>query len=110
MPLGLTVEQFSAEKLPDVQGFDCGFADTHWGPEITQWIKRPASERRSALWSMANRQTRVFLFYVGADLAGYGSVGLTSWSRPSPDGQQERIAVIPCFGVDARFQRLPATS
>src|SRR5262245_47320464 len=90
----------TAETLRAASGFDCG--DQHWARDISDWLKDAGS---GALADMQAYGTRVWLYKEGDRIVGVGSVGVTWWRWPQPDGPRRRVAIIPNVAVDRDFQR-----
>ena len=98
----LEAQEFSAELLPLVQGFDCG--DEPWSRPVSAWI-----QNGDALADMANPKygTRVWLYWLRNRLVGYGSIGLTRRTIPPPAGPYVNVSIIPFFGVQRSYHRKP---
>ncbi len=96
-------EEFSEEKLAEVQSFDCG--SQPWHTEVSDWIKGGPSDL-SALRCMKRRGTKVWLYRDCAGrLVGFGSLGKSKWSLPDPT----TVSIIPNVAVALEFQGEPAT-
>ncbi|HUY31313.1 MAG TPA: hypothetical protein VMV69_00925 [Pirellulales bacterium] len=80
MPRILEAEEFSANNQPEVADFFCG--NEPWELAIADWIVAKENDRHGALWPMKHRQTRIWLFYDGDAVVGYGSIGTANWSWP----------------------------
>ncbi len=100
----LRVRPFSADLLPEVQGFHCG--DEPWQLEVADWLKASTSDDCAIRW--LERGTRVWLYTTEEDaLVGYGSLGTTTWRWPPPSGPEETVSIIPSFGVQTLYQGEP---
>lgn len=108
----LQVEPFSQDRLPQVQGFECGTEDPAvWA---TEWIKSPLPFP-GALKSMQDHGTSVWLYLLSVPaleeqpyLVGFGSLGTTRWVIDPPDGPKREAGFIPMLAVASAFQRKPA--
>lgn len=103
MPIALVAELFSNDKLPLAAALNCG--DDEWGKVANDWIKCHHPDD-SALSSMRDRQTQVFLYFKQDDnsLVGFGSLGLTQRKLA---GNLCDFSVIPHVGLDTKFHRYP---
>jgi ribosomal protein S18 acetylase RimI-like enzyme len=101
----LRVESFSPSLLTDVEGFSCG--NEPWQIEVAQWIQDTAGSD-CALRSMEERGTEVWLYRTPeGELVGYGSLGMTKWKWPAPNGPRETVSIIPYVGVQSKFHGEP---
>lgn len=96
---------FSAERLPEVQGFDCG--NNHpWEIEAAEWIGgSPDAGRPCALADMKKRRTEVWLYKLGSpdgDLVAFSSLGKSNWDFP-PDPARIPINLVPWVGMQKRY-------
>jgi ribosomal protein S18 acetylase RimI-like enzyme len=107
MPRLLLAEPFAPDKLPIVADFHCG--NDAWSEAIAAWIKGDVQEPASALRSMAERQTKVWLYFTPdtKELVGYGSLGLTRRRWPGPKDEWMNLAILPAIGIHSRFQGEP---
>lgn len=100
-----TVVEFSEERLPLVQGFECGPHD--WALLAADWIQA-ASSFPGALKSMKDHGNRVFLYFAGAvdqeHLIGFSSLGTTRWRIPPPDGPKRQTGFLPMLAIASAFQ------
>jgi ribosomal protein S18 acetylase RimI-like enzyme len=98
---------FSVADLPGVQGFECG--GDPWHKERALWIKRDATHPQSALQSMREHNTGVWLYYAPpGDLVGYGSLGTTNRPLPpSGKGKPVQLGVIPSLAIQSAFKGQP---
>jgi GNAT superfamily N-acetyltransferase len=100
----LRVRPFSADLLPEVQGFHCG--DQPWQQEVADWLKDATGNDCAVRW--IERGTQVWLYFtVDGALVGYGSLGTTTWRWPPPDGPKETVSIIPSFAVQTPYQGQP---
>jgi hypothetical protein len=104
MPHILAPVCFAPTLLPLVQNVDCG--STLWGQAAAKWLKAPVTDSTGALAGMAVGN-EVWLYYDGADLVGFGSLGTTTWRIPPPQGERTKLAYIPQIGILRNFQRCP---
>jgi ribosomal protein S18 acetylase RimI-like enzyme len=97
----LTVEPFSLDKRPQVQHFH--FGDEPYQREVEEWIKGPDVEES------LGRGTEVYLYRLGDEIVGYGSIGETR--RPWPPGQKkiwDTFSIIPMVGLLPQYRSYPA--
>jgi ribosomal protein S18 acetylase RimI-like enzyme len=104
MPQQLDFARLTPANHGLVQNFDCG--TEHWSVLINQWVKAP-QDREGALYSIAERGNEVFLFFLGNDLVGIGSLGVTNWRLPPPDGPNRKLAYIPVIAVASQYRGQP---
>jgi ribosomal protein S18 acetylase RimI-like enzyme len=99
-------EDFSPDKhLEEVQSFDCG--DEPYHKSVSDWLKA-VDPTDSILTDIANRGTKVWIYYNGADdLVGFGSLGLHVWSLPPYGKKKVPIVIIPNVAVARQFWGLP---
>jgi len=107
MPLILTAEQFSEERLPDVEEFCCG--NEVWSTASEEWIKAPADSERGAIWSIKRHHNQVWLYFSPSQqLVGFGAVGPARWRWPLSGGLYKPWSYIPQIAVAFRFRGPPA--
>ncbi len=100
--LTLNSENFTEKKCTQVAGFSCG--ETRWAEYLNEWISGEGF--KEAL----KRKSKVFLYYLGPDLVGYGSIGETRISWPWPTGERQKVSIIPAIAVSKNFQGKPETA
>lgn len=106
MPLILTIEAFSEERLSEVKDFYCG--DETWSRAAEEWIKAPADSEYGALPSMNRHSNQVWLYYSPSEtLVGFGSVGRARWRWPLSGGLHKQWSYIPQIAVGFEFRRQP---
>lgn len=98
----LIAERFTPEKLAKVAGFDCTDKNCHpWEMYLNAWIKEDAPT------CVKQGKTRVWLYYSGEELVGYGSLGLTTIEWPYRTRQRQSQAFIPAFAISRWFRGKP---
>ena len=96
----LYAEEFTEADQGNLVGFSCGSSVS--GRLCTEWICG------SDVLDSMKRGTKVWLYHNEAgELIGYGSIGLTSWRWPLPDGGYTSLILVPMLGIDQRFQGKP---
>lgn len=94
MPDTLRARVFSESDLPLVATFECGTAP--WALAASLWI------RTRALASMADRGTRIWLYFDEADnLAGFSAIGATQWPE-CPDRLAIVVQLAVCIGQQGK--------
>lgn len=106
MPHSLEAAHFSEDFLPIVQEFSCTTAI--WCRLAAQFIASAETHKGSALWSINHRGNAVVLYFDDGRLIGFGSLGVTNWHIPPPDGPPTRLAYIPQIAIATEFQGQPA--
>jgi GNAT superfamily N-acetyltransferase len=104
----LEVVPFDASRIEAVANFNCG--SEPWSVAATIWIAAPL-EFNGALKSIRDHGTKVWLFYLGPLLVGFGSLGRTTspWPAPTSDAK-EVIGYIPQVAIDCDFHGQPPGS
>lgn len=101
MSFQLFADPFTQADQSEMAGLHCG--DEPSARAATAW-----TTGSDVLDSMANRETRVWVFRNQDDeIVGFGSLGPTRWKWPPPDGDYTRLLMIPQLGIDARFHGQP---
>src|SRR5579884_767622 len=97
---------FTEADLPAVQSFACG--DRLWEAHLSDWIKGKSTDDTSVIEAMQDG-TKVWLYMTQqGGIVGYGSLGVTTWSYPSPyGGEKATFGVIPALAVNLPFQGQP---
>lgn len=105
MPSTLRAQPFSPALLGDVQDFCSGHEP--WQTEVDQWIKDdPAAADRVS--SYFDKDLDIWLYRnEDKEVVGFGSLGISEWKWPPPDGPRTEIAIIPYVAVQQRFQGKP---
>ncbi len=99
-PHQLYAALFTEADQQRLAGFSCG--EEAWSRHVSEWIKGS-----DVLDSMA-RGTRVWLFETEEnEVVGFGSLGISQWRWPPPDGLRTTIALIPMIGIDVRYHGKP---
>jgi hypothetical protein len=107
MPLSISVEPFSVEKLPAVQSFDCTSDPAQpWETKVNDYLKG-SPESYSAAQDLAKFQTSLYYSDSGA-LIGFATLGQQEWSFPKPYRKRMKCSLLRAFGIDRHFQRLPS--
>jgi hypothetical protein len=102
MPPLLQPAEFSPADLDLVAGFNCG--SQPWEVAMSEWIRKPPT----ALFRNSNHETSVWLYYhPDGRIVGFGSLGLTRWTDPFPDGPWLDLSIIPALAIQTEFQHLP---
>lgn len=96
---------FGTPELQRVQSFACG--SEVWSKFAEDWIKN-APPFPSALTSIQERQTLVWLYLLNDALVGFASLGPTTWNRVPPDGRRRELWYIPQMAVCSDFHGQPA--
>jgi ribosomal protein S18 acetylase RimI-like enzyme len=105
----LQVVNFSRELLQAVQAFECGTGNS--GTFAAERIKS-VPPFPSAIRSMEQHQTEVWLYFLGATatslqqeiLVGFSSLGVVNWPDPHLGGFRRQFGYIPMFAVASMFQ------
>jgi ribosomal protein S18 acetylase RimI-like enzyme len=84
-------------SLPEVRSFDCG--DAQWARTINEWITGG-----DAVQDMRKRGTKIWLYYDGSELVGYGSLGATKWPILFPEEPKKAVLILPNLGVQKVHQ------
>ncbi len=101
-PHQLYAIDFTEADQVRLAGFSCG--DEAWSRHVAEWILGS-----DVLDSMSKWGTRVWLFETAQGaVVGFGSVGITRWRWPPPDGEPTKIVLLPMLGIDKRFHGMPA--
>jgi hypothetical protein len=99
-PHQLYATDFTEADQARLVGFSCG--DELWSKHVAEWILG------SDVLDSMKRGTRVWLFETAAgDVVGFGSIGMSEWRWPPPNGDKATIVLIPMLGIDARFRGEP---
>ena len=102
MPPLLQPAEFLPSDLNLVAGFDCG--SQPWEAAMSEWIKQPPT----ALFGNSTYETSIWLYYhQDGRIVGFGSLGLTRWTDPYPDGPWRDLSIIPALAIQTEFQQLP---
>ena len=102
MPPLLQPTEFSPADLNLVAGFACG--SQPWEAAMSEWIKAPPT----AQFRNSKYETSIWLYYhPDGRIVGFGSLGLTRWTDPYPDGPWRDLSIIPALAIQTDFQHLP---
>jgi ribosomal protein S18 acetylase RimI-like enzyme len=102
MPPLLEVAEFLLADLPLVANFSCGIQP--WEIAMSEWIKAP----ETAKFGNSQHQTSIWLYYhPDGRIVGFGSLGITRWKMPYPDGDYTSLSIIPALAIQTEFQNLP---
>jgi hypothetical protein len=102
MPPLLEVADFLPADLPLVANFSCGTEP--WGTAMSEWIKAPPT----AKFGNSTHDTSIWLYYhPDGRIVGFGSLGLTRWTDPYPDGPWRDLSIIPAIAIQTEFHHLP---
>lgn len=102
MPPLLQPAEFSPADLGLVAGFECG--SQPWEAAMSEWIKAPPT----AQFGNSKYETSIWLYYhPDGRIVGFGSLGLTRWTDPYPDGSWRDLSIIPALAIQTEFQHLP---
>ncbi|MGL6075247.1 MAG: GNAT family N-acetyltransferase [Fimbriiglobus sp.] len=81
-------------------GFSCG--DDLWSRHVSEWLLG------SDVLDSQKRGTVVWLFETAEkQVVGFGSLGISTWRWPPPDGERTKIALIPMFGLATQYHGQP---
>ena len=71
---------------------------------MSEWIKAPPT----AQFGNSKYETSIWLYYhPDGRIVGFGSLGLTRWTDPYPDGSWRDLSIIPALAIQTEFQHLP---
>ncbi len=71
---------------------------------MSEWIKAPPTKR----FGNSKHETSIWLYYhPDGRIVGFGSLGLTRWTDPYPDGEWKDLSIIPALAIQTEFQHLP---
>lgn len=99
-PNQLYATEFTEADQARLAGFSCG--DDIWSRHVAEWI------RGSDSLDSQKRGTKIWLFEtIDGEVVGFGSIGISRWKWPPPDGTPTSIILIPMLGIDARFHGQP---
>lgn len=99
----LYAAEFTAADQARLAGFSCG--DATWARHVAEWI------RGSDVLDSIRRGTKVWLFETAErEIVGFGSLGLTRWRWPPPDGTPAKVLLIPMLGLSLPRRRVRRSS
>jgi hypothetical protein len=101
MPPLLEVAEFLPADLPLLADFSCGAEP--WEIAMSEWIRAPQTLR----FGNSPHDTSIWLYYhPDGHIVGFGSLGLTRWRMPPPDGALTEFSIIPALAIRTEFQHL----
>ncbi len=99
-PHQLYAVPFTEADQARLAGFSCG--DEPWSRHVAEWILG------SDVFDSMKRGTRVWLFEnATGEIVGFGSLGMSTWKWPPPDGAKSTLVLIPMLGIDQKFHGEP---
>ena len=62
----------------------------------------------TAKFGKSKHETSIWLYYhPDGRIVGFGSLGLTRWTNPYPNGKWVDLSIIPALAIQTEFQHLP---